>query len=99
VSSISFSIFFIMVEGLSRLISKAKKLGLLKGIKVSPEVFLTHFLFVEDIMIFGVGNLKEFLQLKSILDLFFTATSMQINRSKSSMMICTIKEDLLNQLA
>jgi hypothetical protein len=49
-------------------------------------------------MIFGVGNVKEFQQLKFILDLFFSTTDMQINVTNSTMLICVIKEDMLLQL-
>jgi hypothetical protein len=41
---------------------------------------------------------KEFQQLKSILDLCYVATGMQINMSKSTMLISIIKEELLIQL-
>jgi hypothetical protein len=91
-------LFLIIAEGLRKLIKNSKTKGLLKGIKVSLEVILTHLLFVDDVMIFGEGSVQEFHMLKSILELFFLATSMLINMEKSNMIICYLREELLVHL-
>jgi hypothetical protein len=87
-----------LAEGLSKLIDNAKIKGLLRGLKMAPNVFLSHLLFVDDIIIFGVGNVKEFKVIKSILDLYCTTTGMQINKDKSIMLSCTLEEVSLEQL-
>lgn len=48
-------IFLLVVEGLSHLILKAQEEGILKGIKVVDQLSLLHFLFVDDVLIFGEG--------------------------------------------
>jgi hypothetical protein len=87
-----------MVEGLIKLIENAKRKGLLKGLKMAPNVILSHLLFVDDIIIFGVGNVQEFKVLKSILDMYCATTKMQINRKKSIILSCSLEEDSLEQL-
>ena len=52
-----------VADALNRLVLKAKREGKIEGVKVSSEEELTHTLFVDDVLIFGVGtkdNVKEF---------------------------------------
>eukprot|EP00253_Pinus_taeda_P008941 PITA_08941 len=76
-------LFLLVAEGLSRLISEAKRTGMIKGLEVAANLFITHLLFVDDILLFTNGNLDEVKELKAILDLFMKATGMQINIRKS----------------
>jgi hypothetical protein len=48
-------------------------------------------------MIFGACKVQEFQILKSILDLFCSATGMQINMKKSNMLTCALEDELLVQ--
>jgi hypothetical protein len=59
---------------LANSLKNKKRNGLLKGIKMVPKVFLTHLLFVDDIMMFGVGNMHKIKMIKFIMDLFNTST-------------------------
>jgi hypothetical protein len=54
-----------VVEGLSRLISEAKSEGFIQGIKITYYVVTTN-LFVDDIMLFGHGSLREINFLKAL---------------------------------
>eukprot|EP00253_Pinus_taeda_P015021 PITA_15021 len=76
-------LFLLVAEGLSRLIPEAKRTGMIKGLEVAANLFITHLLFVDDILLFTNGNLDEVKELKAILDLFMKATGMQINIRKS----------------
>lgn len=76
-------VFLMVIKGLSRLILLAKAQGSITGIKTSRHFFITHLLFVDDVLIFGAGTLEEWSQYKTILDLFCLATSMSISISKS----------------
>jgi hypothetical protein len=51
-------LFLIVAEGLSKLIQEARSQGLLKGMKITEFEFISHFLFVDDVMLFGAGNVK-----------------------------------------
>eukprot|EP00253_Pinus_taeda_P014847 PITA_14847 len=76
-------LFLLVAEDLSRLIMEAKRTGLIKGLEVAVNLFISHPLFVDDIFLFTNGSLSEVKELKIILDLFMKATGMQINFRKS----------------
>jgi len=79
-------LFLLVAEGLSRAILEAKAQGHFKGIQVAPDLYITHLLFVDDILIFCSGIRGESRILRDILDLFSKATGMDINVGKSSLM-------------
>ena len=80
-----------MIEGLNRLNSKAQNEGLLSGIKFSYEVIITHLLFVDDVIIFGLDNIKEWKIIFSLLDLLCNAIGMEVNIEKSCSFIHKIQ--------
>ena len=83
-------LFILVIEGLSLLIEDAKRNGRIKGIKISPQLFLTHLLFVDDVIMFGLGSFEEWMAFKVILDTFCEASGMRINMEKS----CFLHNDL-----
>lgn len=81
-------LFFLLVaEGLSQLIQKAKREGKVNGVEVAVNMFISHLLFVDDILVFSSGNSNEIKELKNIFDLFLKATGMQINFRKSQLIL------------
>eukprot|EP00253_Pinus_taeda_P036400 PITA_36400 len=80
-------LFLLVAEGLSRLILEARRTGLIKGLEVAVNMFISHLLFVDDILLFTNGNLNELRELKIIFDLFMKATGMQINFNKSQLIM------------
>ena len=89
-------LFILVIEGISLLIEDAKRNGKIKGIKISHQFSLTHLLFVDDVILFGLGSFEEWLAFKAILDIFCEASSMSINVNKSSFLHNDLKEDTLN---
>ena len=73
-----------IIESLSLLIRNVVQRGAISGVKVSPSLNLTHLLFVDDVILFGLGTLGEWKHYKELLDLFCSATGMEINDEKSS---------------
>jgi len=70
-------LFLLMVEGLSGAIGEAKSRGDFKGISISSTLRpITHFLFVDDILVFCSGRRGDGEKLSTILDLFGRATGM-----------------------
>ena len=51
--------FLLVPEGLSKIVIEAKREGSLKGINIGNFVNLTHLLFLDDVLLFGKGSLKE----------------------------------------
>ena len=58
-------------------------MGLIKGVKLSGAIFLTHTPFVNDVMIFGRGDLDEWRTIKGLTDSFCSAFGMSFNPVKS----------------
>eukprot|EP00253_Pinus_taeda_P011881 PITA_11881 len=75
-------LFLLVAKGLSRLIHKARSEEKVKGIEVAINLYITHLLFVDDILIFTNGSQNELKEFKCIFDLFLKATGMQINTGK-----------------
>ena len=77
-------LFLLVAEGINLIIKEAKRQGELKGIEVGLNLWVTHLLFVDDILLFFDGSRDDFHCLKRILDLFLKATGLVINENKSS---------------
>ena len=76
-------LFILVIEGLSLLIDDARRHDLVKGIKISQQLSLTHLLFVDDVILFGYGTFEEWIAFKVLLDTFCEASGMFINSEKS----------------
>jgi hypothetical protein len=75
------------VEGLSRALHREKNQGLLNGVKIVGDLSISHLLFVDDILLFGLGSVREGQVLKDILNVFSSAIGMLINLEKSALYI------------
>ena len=80
------------------MIEEAKKKGKIKGIKILAHLFLTHLLFVDDVILFGFGSLEEWRAFKDILDTFCEASGMSININKSNFLHNDLGEDILRSI-
>eukprot|EP00253_Pinus_taeda_P036043 PITA_36043 len=77
-------LFVILMEGVSRLIHKAKEEGNLRGLHPLQSIpATTHQQFMDDTLLHGTPTVKEALAFKSILILFNKASGMEINHAKS----------------
>ena len=85
--SLSPLLFLIVMDGLSRLIASAKRNGDICGLKISEDCYLTHLLFVDDVMIFLDGSTRDSRSFSNIITLFSSATGMLANHSKSSIIL------------
>ena len=59
----------------------------MKGIQVSHQLFITHLLFIDDVLIFYLGSARDAATIGEILELFSKSTRMEINVGKST--LCT----------
>ena len=62
-------LFLLIIEGLRLLIKDSQKKGIIKGIKVSSSLALSHLLFVDDVVLFGIGTLDEWKAFDVLLDI------------------------------
>ena len=75
-------LFLLVAEALSRIIHKAKLDGAIKGIKVSTTEEVTHTLFVDDVLLFGEGTIKNLEAFLDLIDKYSRATGMVVNVEK-----------------
>ena len=61
------------MEGLSLLINKAKAQRSFLGFKVARGLYVTHILFVYDVLIIGDGSMVEWIFLQALLQSFCKA--------------------------
>ena len=73
----------------------AKNDGKLKGFKISTSLFLTHILFVDDVVLVGRGIVGEWFSFVDIITLFYDATSMEVSSTNSCFPNNNINENML----
>ena len=91
-------IFILVIEGLSLLLEDARKHGKVKGIKISKDLSLTHLLFVDDVILFGMGTTEEWISLKVLLDIFCEASRMLINSEKYCFLCNNLEDGSLTKI-
>jgi hypothetical protein len=78
-------LFLLVAEGLNRALAHAKSQGNFTGIQIGKNLFITHLLFIDDVLIFCSGKQTDVESLSEILIMFSRATGMQINIQKSTL--------------
>ena len=76
-------LFILIAEGLSRCLLHERESGRLKGIKMGENISITHLLFVDDVLLFGDGSLRDAQAIHQALYLYCKATGMEVNHQKS----------------
>jgi hypothetical protein len=72
-------LFLLVAGGLSISLRESKRSSRLKGIQISPNLCITHLLFLDDILLFYNGLMCDVETLVNILGIFKHATSMLLN--------------------
>ena len=83
-----------MIEGFSLLIEGSKRNGIIQGINHFPSLALNHLLFVDDVVLFGKGNLEEWEAYKENMDLFCSSSGMSINLDKFDYLFNNLNEEV-----
>jgi hypothetical protein len=91
-------LFLLVVEVFSRLLTQIVESGTFQGLKVVVSTFISHLLFVDDVLILGAGKIEYWMTLNSILSKFFSATRMIINCHKSVFLVQNIDPSLQHNL-
>ena len=76
----------------------SKNLGLIKGVKVSTKSNLTNLLFLDDVLIFGLATMSEWIHIKDILLVYYSASSMKASERKSILMSSGGNEALIKDI-
>jgi len=91
-------LFLLVVECLSRLLRKVVEEGSFHRLKVASTNFVTHLLFVDDVLILGGEEFKDWLNFKTILTMFCTTSCMEVNCHKSVFLAQNIGSSLKQRL-
>jgi hypothetical protein len=75
--SLSPLLFFLVVKGLSRIIETYKRNEKLKGVQIERGLSIFPFLFVDDVLLFRVGSIREVGYLKKNLYIYSITTIME----------------------
>ncbi|KAL9663373.1 hypothetical protein QQ045_018759 [Rhodiola kirilowii] len=93
-------LFLMVAEGLSRLLSKAKDVGDLRGVElVRNGERMNHLQYPDDTVIFCEAEMVEIKALRRILKSFEASSGLRINYSKSKCVGIGVKEIELRQYA
>ena len=52
-------LFILIIESLSRIILNAHLVGHITDYQYTPDLSITHLLFVDDVLLFGIGTVGE----------------------------------------
>lgn len=72
------------MEWLSLLLLKEKKEGNIKDIKISTKQYISHLLFMDDVLLMGLGIVTEWQAFYGIINILYTASGVEVSVSKSS---------------
>jgi len=91
-------LFLLVIEALSRMMTQVMASGNLQGLKVAVSTSISHIIFIDNVLILGSGKLEYWMNLKTILSNFCTATRMAINFHKSIFLFQNIDPNLKQNL-
>ena len=91
-------LFILIIESLGRIILNAHLVGHITDYQYTPDLSITHLLFVDDVLLFGIGTVGEWKAYKEALDLFCSATGMTVSIKKSSFLFQNVDPDIRNQI-
>jgi len=77
-------LFILIMEGLSLLLKKCQAEGSISGLKIARLTKILHLLFVDDILILSNANLAEWREIDKLIPLFYKASGLAINLTKST---------------
>ena len=90
-------LFLLVVECPSRLLKKVEE-GTFHGLKFATMNIMSHLLFIDDVLILGGGNYKDWMEFKSILNIFCTTSGMEVNYQKLVFLAQNIDRNLKQRI-
>ena len=88
-----------MIKILIRIILDAQQKGRIKGFQLSQDLSITHLLFVDDVLLFGIATVNEWCAFKEALDLFCSVFGMVASMEKSSFLFQNVDVGTQCQIA
>lgn len=79
-----------MVEGLSHILSHAKTIRGNRALQISHTLNISHFLFVDDILVLCEGSKRDLEMLDQGLNLLMTRAGKVVNKDKTLIVMAQI---------
>lgn len=68
------SLFLLVMDCLSRKMNATREKGLIVGVRMDRKLFVSHHMFVDDLLIGGQSSIKEWEEIHKILASFGNVT-------------------------
>lgn len=91
-------LFLIVSYGLIRLLRKVEERKEIRGINMDSLLNILILLFMDDVVVFGKGSIKEWEKIWDLINFFCRATGMLISLRKSCFLYNLIKDEELDIL-
>jgi len=92
-------LFLLVAEGLSHFfLISTKAEGSFRGIPITQVLYITHLLFVDDIMLFCDGSRQDIEKLSEGLSLIQVAAGMMVNVGKSTISCSNLTEEEIQRI-
>ena len=75
-------LFIMAIEGIFPLFNKSKSNGSLLGVKIASRLSISLIIFVDDVIILGIGSEAQWSLIKEFLNLFFSVTGLSNDKQK-----------------
>ena len=87
-------LFILMMDGLSRMITKVASSGVFKGHRFDGNIHVSHIFFVDNLLFFIDGSRRDRLILKYSIRIFSQAIGMCCNNQKSTMSFLIMEQGM-----
>ena len=92
-------LLLLVIEGLSRMINIFKLKEKVKGIKISLTVFISHLIFVDDVILIRKGFKEEWQHFAEIIKILCAAFGMEVSITKSIFICHRVSEEVLRRIS
>jgi hypothetical protein len=95
---LSLLLFLLIVEGLSRLLYHSRMEGFIKRVRVMISDVSTNILFVDVVLLFGEGTVREWRNSRNILNIFCQAIGIEVSIEKYIMLSNELSREVEAQM-
>ena len=92
-------LLLVVIEGLSRMINIFKLKEKIKGIKISLTVFISHLIFVDDVILIRKGFKEEWQHFAEIIKILCAIFGMEVSITKSIFICHRVSEEVLRRIS
>ncbi|GKC65640.1 RNA-directed DNA polymerase, eukaryota, reverse transcriptase zinc-binding domain protein [Tanacetum coccineum] len=92
-------LFILVMESLHTSFQRVVEGGFFKGIKLNSSLYMSHLFYADDVIFMGQWNQDNIDTLIRVLDVFYRASGLRINMSKSKLLGISVETSKMEQAA